>query len=89
MGRALDVQTAAPLIPPHPTLPLLRTLAASCQAFLITGINALTAGLLSPLANASPRRLAIVSALLTSGGLLCTLFYVARQGKAANQPHRA
>jgi uracil-DNA glycosylase len=32
MGRALDVQTAAPLIPPQPTLPLLRTLAASCQA---------------------------------------------------------
>jgi len=32
MERALDVQTAAPLIPPHPTLPLLRNLAASCRA---------------------------------------------------------
>lgn len=32
MGRALDAQTAAPLIPPHPTLPLLRGLAASCHA---------------------------------------------------------
>jgi len=32
MGRVLDVQTAAPLIPPHPTLPLLRSIAASCQA---------------------------------------------------------
>jgi uracil-DNA glycosylase len=32
MGRALAVQTAAPLIPPKPTLPVLRTLAARCQA---------------------------------------------------------
>jgi len=32
MGRALEVPTAAPLIPPHPTLPLLRKLAARCHA---------------------------------------------------------
>ncbi len=32
MGRALEVPTAAPLIPPHPTLPLLRKLAACCHA---------------------------------------------------------
>jgi DNA polymerase len=32
MGRVLDVQTAAALIPPHPTLPLLQSIAASCQA---------------------------------------------------------
>ena len=32
MGRALEVPTAAPLIPPHPTLPLLREAAASCRA---------------------------------------------------------
>jgi len=32
MGRAVETQTAASLIPPHPTLPLLRTLAATCRA---------------------------------------------------------
>jgi DNA polymerase len=32
MGRVLDVQTAAALIPPHPTLPLLQSIASSCQA---------------------------------------------------------
>src|SRR5216684_852667 len=32
MGRALEVPTAGPLIPPHPTLPLLRKLAACCHA---------------------------------------------------------
>ena len=32
MGRALAVETAAPLIPPNPTLPVLRTLAAECHA---------------------------------------------------------
>jgi len=32
MGRVLAVPTAAPLIPPKPTLPVLRTLAARCQA---------------------------------------------------------
>jgi DHA1 family bicyclomycin/chloramphenicol resistance-like MFS transporter len=57
--------------------PAQKGLAASCQAFLMTGINALTAGVLSPLANASPFRLAAVSASLTLGGLLCTLLYFA------------
>lgn len=55
--------------------PAQKGLAASCQAFLMTGINALTAGVLSPLANASPFRLAVVSATLTTAGLLCTLLY--------------
>jgi uracil-DNA glycosylase len=32
MARAHEVETAAPLIPPHPTLPLLRSLAAGCRA---------------------------------------------------------
>src|SRR3977135_2632201 len=32
MGRALEVRTAAPLVPPPPTLPLLRRLAANCHA---------------------------------------------------------
>jgi DHA1 family bicyclomycin/chloramphenicol resistance-like MFS transporter len=55
--------------------PAQKGLAASCQAFLMTGLNALTAGVLSPLANASPLRLATTSALLTGAGLLCTLFF--------------
>ena len=32
MARSLEVETAARLIPPHPTLPLLRSLAADCRA---------------------------------------------------------
>jgi uracil-DNA glycosylase len=32
MARALEVETAAPLIPPHPTLPVLRRAAAGCRA---------------------------------------------------------
>src|SRR2546430_14520704 len=32
MARALELQTAAPLIPPRPTMTVLRTLAAGCQA---------------------------------------------------------
>ncbi|MDQ6621966.1 MAG: multidrug effflux MFS transporter [Verrucomicrobiota bacterium] len=59
--------------------PAQKGLAASCQTFLMTGINAVTAGLLSPLANASPLRLALVSALLTLAGLLCTLGFFARR----------
>jgi len=58
--------------------PAQKGLAASCQAFLMTGINALTAGLLSPLANASPLRLAIVSAILTGVGLICALVFFAK-----------
>jgi DHA1 family bicyclomycin/chloramphenicol resistance-like MFS transporter len=53
-------------------------LAASCQAFLMTSINALTAGVLSPLANASPLRLALTSATLTALGLAGTLLYFKR-----------
>ncbi|HMJ06797.1 MAG TPA: MFS transporter, partial [Chthoniobacterales bacterium] len=58
--------------------PAQKGLAASCQAFLMTAFNALTAGLLSPLANASPLRLALVSAALTGAGLLCTFFFLRR-----------
>ncbi|MDQ6859986.1 MAG: multidrug effflux MFS transporter [Verrucomicrobiota bacterium] len=64
--------------------PAQKGLAASCQAFLMTGINAITAGLLSPLANASPLRLAIVSAALTATGLICALlFFVPARTRAA------
>jgi DHA1 family bicyclomycin/chloramphenicol resistance-like MFS transporter len=56
--------------------PAHKGLAASCQAFLMTGINALTAGVLSPFANASPLRLAITSAALTLGGFLCMLLFL-------------
>jgi len=58
--------------------PAQKGLAASCQAFLMTGINALTAGLFSPLANTSPLRLALVSGILTSAGLLCALFFFSK-----------
>jgi DHA1 family bicyclomycin/chloramphenicol resistance-like MFS transporter len=57
--------------------PAQKGLAASCQAFITTGMNAITAGVLSPLANASPLRLASVSALLTAVGLGCTVLYFA------------
>ncbi|MEO5720467.1 MAG: multidrug effflux MFS transporter [Chthoniobacterales bacterium] len=58
--------------------PAQKGLAASCQAFLMTMLNTLTAGLLSPLANASPLRLALVSAGLTTGGLLCASLFFAK-----------
>ncbi len=62
--------------------PAQKGLAASCQAFLMTGMNALTAGLLSPLANASPLRLAIVSCALTVVGFVCALFFFERTARA-------
>jgi DHA1 family bicyclomycin/chloramphenicol resistance-like MFS transporter len=67
--------------------PAQKGLAASCQAFLMTGLNAVTAGLLSPLANVSPLRLALVSAALTIAGLSCTLlFFAKRSGVTALEP---
>ena len=54
-------------------------LASSCQAFLMSGINTIPAGVLSPLANASTLRLATVSTLLTAAGLLCTLLFFKRR----------
>lgn len=65
-----------------PTLTLLgldffpqhRGLAASCQAFLLTTANALTAGLLAPFASESPRRLALCSAGLLVLALACLPF---------------
>ena len=63
--------------------PAHKGLAASCQTFLMTGINAITAGVLSPFANASPLRLAITSAVLTAGGLLCALLFFARKSAVA------
>ena len=65
--------------------PAQKGLAASCQAFLMTGVNAITAGVLSPLANSSPLRLALVSAVLTAIGLACGLFFLA-QREAASAP---
>lgn len=58
--------------------PAQKGLAASCQAFLITSVNAVTAGILSPLANASPLRLACISALITLSGILCVAVYFAK-----------
>ncbi|HEX8281256.1 MAG TPA: hypothetical protein VF551_07755, partial [Chthoniobacterales bacterium] len=52
--------------------------ASSCQAFVTSALNAVTAGLLSPLANATPLRLAVTSAVLTAGGLVCTALYYRR-----------
>jgi DHA1 family bicyclomycin/chloramphenicol resistance-like MFS transporter len=65
-----------------PTLTLLgldffpkhRGLAASCQAFLLTAANALTAGLLASFASESPLRLALCSAGLLALGLACLPF---------------
>lgn len=57
--------------------PAQKGLAASCQAFLMTGLNAVVAGIFSPFASSSPLRLALVSAGLTFGGLLCTGLYFA------------
>ncbi len=64
--------------------PAQKGLAASCQAFLMTGMNALTAGLLSPLANTSPLRLAATSAGLTSAGFLCMLVFFRRSPARTN-----
>ena len=55
--------------------PAQKGLASSCQAFLMSGINTITAGLLSPLANASTLRLATISAVLAAGGLACALIF--------------
>ncbi|MEP6955878.1 MAG: multidrug effflux MFS transporter [Chthoniobacterales bacterium] len=59
--------------------PTQKGLAASCQMFLMSMINTLTAGVLSPLANTSALRLAMVSAALLSGGILCSLFFARGQ----------
>ena len=74
-----------------PTLTLLgldffpkhRGLAASCQAFLLTAANALTAGLLAPFAGESPLRLALTSAGLLALALACLPFL--RRGMASNR----
>jgi DHA1 family bicyclomycin/chloramphenicol resistance-like MFS transporter len=55
--------------------PAQKGLAASCQAFLMSAINALTAGLISPLANASALRLSLTSAFLTAAGLFCAVIF--------------
>lgn len=63
--------------------PAQKGLAASCQTFLMSSINAITAGVLSPLANASAFHLAAVSAMLTSAGVLCTVLFFTRRARAA------
>lgn len=68
---------ALDLFPDH------KGLAASCQAFLMTGLNAVTAGLLSPIANATPLRLAVVSGVITFGGFACSLFFFAQSERSA------
>jgi DHA1 family bicyclomycin/chloramphenicol resistance-like MFS transporter len=54
-------------------------LTASCQAFLLTGVNALTAALLVPFASTSPARLAVVSGALMLVGLILTKAFAATQ----------
>ena len=50
-------------------------MAASCQAFLITGANAITAGLVSPMAQGSVLRLAVVAWGLMAAGSLAALLH--------------
>ncbi len=78
-----------------PTLTLLgldffprhRGLAASCQAFLLTAANALTAGVLAPIASESPLRLAISSAALLALGLLCLPFLRTARSHVPTEEH--
>lgn len=67
--------------------PAQKGLAASCQAFITTLLNAVTAGALSPFASATPLRLATVAAGLTAAGLLCTLVYLLTN-ESSPQPAR-
>lgn len=67
--------------------PAQKGLAASCQAFLMSGINAATAGVISPLASGTPLQLAATSAGLTALGLLCALLFF-RLGGASEQSAR-
>jgi DHA1 family bicyclomycin/chloramphenicol resistance-like MFS transporter len=66
--------------------PAQKGLAASCQAFLMSAINTITAGVLSPLASSSALRLATFSALLLAGGLGCVVVFAIAQRKAAPRP---
>jgi DHA1 family bicyclomycin/chloramphenicol resistance-like MFS transporter len=50
-----------------------RGLASSCQAFVLTVTNAITAGVLVPLVSSSPLRFAVMSAVLMGLGLVCVL----------------
>jgi DHA1 family bicyclomycin/chloramphenicol resistance-like MFS transporter len=54
--------------------PTHRGLASSCQAFLLTAANALTAGVLAPFASATPLRLALTAGTLLLLALACTPF---------------
>ncbi len=56
--------------------PAQKGLAASCQAFLMTMLNTVTAGLLSPFADVSPLRLALVSGTLTTLGFVCAALFL-------------
>ncbi|MGV3533215.1 MAG: multidrug effflux MFS transporter, partial [Chthoniobacteraceae bacterium] len=53
--------------------PAQRGLASSCQAFTLTAMNAVTAGLLVPLVSASPLRFALLAGTMMVAGLLCYL----------------
>jgi DHA1 family bicyclomycin/chloramphenicol resistance-like MFS transporter len=66
--------------------PAQRGLASSCQAFLLTAMNAVTAGLAAPLAAGKPLKLALVSGALMTIGLGCSVAFAAaahRAGRAA------
>lgn len=85
VGMSLSLPTLTliglDLFPAH------RGLASSCQAFLLTATNALTAGLLVPFASASPLRLAVASAVLMALGLLSTI--AMRRSWTASMEHPA
>jgi DHA1 family bicyclomycin/chloramphenicol resistance-like MFS transporter len=63
--------------------PAQRGLASSCQAFTLTAMNAVTAGLLVPLVSASPLRFALLAGTMMLTGLLCYLVLraVTKDGK--------
>lgn len=63
--------------------PAQKGLTSSCQAFLLTGINALTAGILTPIASQSPARLASMAFGIMTVGLLLTLAFAAMQRRAS------
>ena len=69
MGMSLSLPTLTLIgldfFPAH------RGLASSCQAFTLTAMNAVTAGVLVPLVSASPLRFALLAGTMMIAGLFC------------------
>lgn len=61
--------------------PAQRGMASSCQIFLMSCINAFTAGVLAPLAQTTPLRLAVFSAGLVAIGVGATAYCLTRGAK--------